>query len=185
VGIRCILCVVVMMGCAFAQTLPRFEIASVKAIKPGSQGEPSITTTPDTLTVRSTNLTGLLMWAYQIRNANEIQGPDWRYTQDFDVTAKSAAPVSTERLRLMLQALLEDRFKMAIRREQRIVLLLDRRDLECRLPSRECGRKNSEKNRPPHPQVSAGCSTLSIARVTRRNSSTSIPSCFFPASVNL
>ena len=108
---------------AFAQARPSFEVASVKAIKPGTAGEPSITTSPDTLTVRFTNLTGLLMWAYQIRDANQISGPDWRMTQDFDITAKAAGPVSTDQMRLMLQSLLEDRFKLTLRREQKIVPL--------------------------------------------------------------
>jgi uncharacterized protein (TIGR03435 family) len=108
---------------AFAQTRPAFEVASVKALKQGSRGEPSTETSPDSLTIRNTNLTGLLMWAYQIRDANEISGPDQRITQDFDITAKSAGPVSTDQLRLMLQSLLEVRFKLTLRREQKIVPL--------------------------------------------------------------
>ncbi|HEY4362139.1 MAG TPA: M56 family metallopeptidase [Bryobacteraceae bacterium] len=108
---------------AFAQSQPSFEVASVKAIKPGTAGEPSITTSPDTLTVRFTNLTGLLMWAYQIRDANQISGPEWRMTQEFDITAKAAGRVSTDQLRLMLQSLLEERFKLTLRREQEVVPL--------------------------------------------------------------
>jgi uncharacterized protein (TIGR03435 family) len=108
---------------AFAQARPAFEVASVKMVKPGTHAEPSIETSPDSLTIRGTNLTGLLMWAYQIGNADEISGPDWRYTQDFDISAKSAGPVSTDQLRLMLQSLLEERLKLAVHREQKIVPL--------------------------------------------------------------
>ncbi len=65
------------------------------------------------------------MWAYQIRDANEISGAGPEdYLEDFhDITAKSAGPVSTDQLRLMLQSLLEVRFKLTLRREQKIVPL--------------------------------------------------------------
>jgi uncharacterized protein (TIGR03435 family) len=108
---------------AFAQARPAFEVTSVKLVKPGTETEPAIETSPDRLTMRSKNLLGLVMWAYRIDEANQISGPDWIRTQDFDITAKAAGPVSTDQLRLMLQTLLEERFKLAIHREQKIVPL--------------------------------------------------------------
>ena len=108
---------------AFAQEKPAFEVASVKAIEPDSRAEPSIEPSPGGLTIRSNNMVGLLMWAYHIDAANQISGPDWIHTQDFDITAKAAAPVSTDELRLMLQTLLAERFKLALHREQKIVPL--------------------------------------------------------------
>jgi uncharacterized protein (TIGR03435 family) len=108
---------------AFAQARPAFEVASVKSVKPETHAEPDIETSPGGLTMRSNNLVGLVMWAYQIDEANQISGPDWIRTQDFDVTAKAAGPVSTGQLRLMLQTLLEERFKLALHRERKIVPL--------------------------------------------------------------
>ncbi len=108
---------------AFAQDRPAFEVASVRAVKPGANAEPSVEPSPGGLTMRSKNLIGLLMWAYRIDEANQISGPDWILTQDFDITAKAAGPVSTDQLRLMLQTLLEERFKLALHREQKIVPL--------------------------------------------------------------
>jgi uncharacterized protein (TIGR03435 family) len=108
---------------AFAQTPPEFDVASVKLVKPGTETEPTIRTSPDGLTVRSKNLTGLLMWAYQIEEANQISVPDWIRAEDFDITAKAAGPVAVDQLRLMLQTLLEQRFKLALHRERKIVPL--------------------------------------------------------------
>ena len=108
---------------AFAQERLTFDVASVKTVKPDSHGEPSIEVSPGGVTMRSKNLTGLLMWAYQIKEANQISGPDWIRTDDFDVTAKAAGPVSTDDLRRMFQNLLEERFKVALHREQKIVPL--------------------------------------------------------------
>lgn len=108
---------------AFAQERLTFDVASVKAVKPDSHGEPSIEVSPGGVTMRSKNLTGLIMWAYKIEEANQIPGPDWIRTDDFDVTAKAAGLVSVDDLRLMLHALLEERFKLAIHWEQKIVPL--------------------------------------------------------------
>jgi uncharacterized protein (TIGR03435 family) len=108
---------------AFAQTKPAFEVASVKATNPDSRAEPDIEPSPGGLTIRTKNVVGLLMWAYKIDEANEISGPDWIRSQSFDILAKTAAPASTEDLRLMLQRLLEERFKLTIHREQKVVPL--------------------------------------------------------------
>ena len=128
--------VVALLGCAiagalaprliaFAQARPSFEVASVKLVKPGSlaEGAPDVQSSPDGLTMRSKNLIGLLMWAYQIDEANQISGPDWMLTQDFEITAKAGGPVSTDQLRLMLQTLLAERFKLTLHREQKVVPL--------------------------------------------------------------
>jgi uncharacterized protein (TIGR03435 family) len=108
---------------AFAQDGLTFDVASVKTVKPEAHGEPSIEVSPVGVTMRSKNLTGLLMWAYRIEEANQISGPDWIRTDDFDITAKAAGPVSVDDLRLMLHALLEERFKLATHWEQKVVPL--------------------------------------------------------------
>jgi uncharacterized protein (TIGR03435 family) len=103
---------------------PEFEVASVQPVDPGKPDAHAIEPYPGGLRMRSLNVIGLLMWAYQIKVANQISGgPDWVHTQDFDITAKAAEPVSTHQLRLMLQSLLAERFKLVLHREQRIVPL--------------------------------------------------------------
>jgi uncharacterized protein (TIGR03435 family) len=101
-----------------------FEVASVHAVEPGRPDHHAIEPFPGGLRMRSLNVIGLVMWAYQIDAANQISGgPDWIRTQDFDIDAKTAEPVTTSQLRLMLQSLLAERFKLAVHREQRIVPL--------------------------------------------------------------
>ena len=64
------------------------------------------------------------MRAYQISEANQISGgPDWVHTKDFDITARTAEPVSTEQLGPMLQTLLAERFRLMFHRERRTVPL--------------------------------------------------------------
>lgn len=47
--------------------------------------------------------------------------PDWLTTEGFDITARVDGTASKEQLRLMMQSLLEDRFKLAIHKENREV----------------------------------------------------------------
>lgn len=101
-----------------------FEVASIHAITPGQPDHHAIEPFPTGLRLRSLNTIGLIMWAYQIGEANRITGgPDWIHSKDFDVTAKTAQPVSTDQLRVMLQNLLAERFKLTFHREQKILPL--------------------------------------------------------------
>ena len=100
-----------------------FDLASIRPVKPGTGGPPRIETSPNAATIRSKNVIGLLMWAYEIPQANLISGPGWMLTEDFDIIAKAPTPVSTAQLRIMLQNLLQQRFRMTIHREQKIVPL--------------------------------------------------------------
>ena len=103
---------------------PAFEVASVRPVDPNRPDAHAIEPYPGGLRLRSLNTIGLLMWAYQIPEANQISGgPEWVFSQDFDVTATTAAPASTEELRAMLQTLLAERFKLVVHREQKIVPL--------------------------------------------------------------
>jgi uncharacterized protein (TIGR03435 family) len=107
-----------------AQATPKFEVASVLPVEPGRRDDHAIEPSPGGLRMRSLNMIGLLMWAYRIGAANQISGgPDWIHTQDFDIAAKATEPVATDQLRLMLQTLLAERFKLVLHRELRIVPL--------------------------------------------------------------
>jgi hypothetical protein len=51
-------------------------------------------------------------------------GPDWGTTEGFDITARVEGTPSEDQLRLMMQSLLEDRFKLAIHKQDREVPVL-------------------------------------------------------------
>ena len=58
--------------------------------------------------------------------------PDWTITERFDINARAAGPITADERRLMMQALLADRFKLVARREKRevtvLALMLNRND---------------------------------------------------------
>ena len=73
------------------------------------------------VTLTNVTLSDCLRFAYEITNDLQIAGPDWIRNTDvrFDIVAKAAPESPDSRLRLMLQNLLADRFKLVLHREQR------------------------------------------------------------------
>jgi uncharacterized protein (TIGR03435 family) len=71
------------------------------------------------LSVRNMPLKDLIAQAYQ---AGDVTGgPSWLDSDRFDILAKAAPSTSEDTLRLMLQTLLAERFKLAIHREQKVM----------------------------------------------------------------
>jgi uncharacterized protein (TIGR03435 family) len=63
-------------------------------------------------------LKDLISLAYKVKPF-QITGPDWMATQRFDIIAKLPDGASKDDVPQMLQALLEDRFKLALHRESK------------------------------------------------------------------
>jgi uncharacterized protein (TIGR03435 family) len=123
--------IIVAASQAFGQTTPAapaFEVASVRVSQAGGEGSrrQSIQFSPDSLTMRNTSFRGCIAWAYHVFEF-QVQGPDWMGNERYDIAAKSAGEVSEDQLRVMLQGLLADRFKLSLHRltkEQAAYVLL-------------------------------------------------------------
>lgn len=111
---------------AFAQDA-RFEVASVK---PAAEDRPgySIRNEPGRMETRNTTLHELIEYAFSVRAFQVVDGPAWVRNARFDITAKNEPgeePRSNaarwERERARLRHLLEDRFQLELRQEQREV----------------------------------------------------------------
>lgn len=57
--------------------------------------------------------------AYRVEDFQILGGPGWLDSDRFDIEAKAAGSPPQEQVRLMLQSLLADRFKLALHREIR------------------------------------------------------------------
>jgi len=109
-----------------AQALPRFDVASVKPTQHGRNGEGlSISYDPEmpspgSFRVINNSLEELIRWAYRIKHY-QIVGPPWLNddSASFDIEAKMDPTTSRAQVRLMVQSLLEDRFRLAFHRETR------------------------------------------------------------------
>src|ERR1017187_1954081 len=103
-----------------------FEVASVKlavepvremmfCIGPCTFGE-RLTVAGARVDVRYMSLYNLLLTAYRLKPF-QLAGPDWLKTQRFDIEAKLPEGAAKNRVPEMLQALLAERFKLAVHRE--------------------------------------------------------------------
>jgi uncharacterized protein (TIGR03435 family) len=113
-------------GSALAQR-PAFEVASVKPSPAAPFGQNLNINLGavhhNELTLTNTTLCESLRFAYHLLSDEQVAGPDWIKEREFryDVVAKGPANATREQLLEMLQTLLDERFKLAMHREPRVV----------------------------------------------------------------
>jgi uncharacterized protein (TIGR03435 family) len=75
------------------------------------------------VTLTNTTLAECLRFAYDITSDDLLSGPDWIKNKSvrFDILAKTAPGTPRDQALLMLRTLLEDRFKLVLRREPRVL----------------------------------------------------------------
>lgn len=100
-----------------APALTEFEVAEVRAHKPET---PFKFATYDTeADMLGLNLRNLIGEAYGFRNEELAGEPKWVDTAQFDVIAKAPRRVPWENMQMMLQNLIEERFKLKFHTEDR------------------------------------------------------------------
>jgi len=113
-------------GSALAQR-PAFEVASVKpspAVPFGQNLNINLGAVHhNELTLANTTLCESLRFAYHLASDDQVAGPGWIKEREFryDVVAKGPANATREQLLEMLQTLLDERFKLAMHREPRVL----------------------------------------------------------------
>lgn len=98
---------------------PSFEVATVRrnqsAVSDWNQGvRPG-----GRFVATNAPLVALIEYAYAVPNDRLEDVPRWARTERFDIAAKAEEDAPTEQLQLMLRTLLEERFRLVIRRETR------------------------------------------------------------------
>ncbi len=94
---------------AQAQT---FEVASIKPNLTGG-GHSDVDVDGNLLRMKNVTLKACLTWAYRVTDA-EVAGPPWLESERFDIVAKTESGRPRPE---MMQALLAERFKLAVHRE--------------------------------------------------------------------
>lgn len=110
-----------MVICLSAAAQTAFEVASVKPSEPGGRPQAAggpLSPDPERWSCLNCTLRGILTHAYAVFEY-QIEGPAWMSTAKFDVIVKLPKGAKREEFRLMLQGLLEERFKMKAHRESR------------------------------------------------------------------
>ena len=123
---RGLLAGILLAGVLGAQS---FDVASVRkntSYLPSPPGGPEappppppppvLRPTPTGITIENATLKYCLQWAYDVR-PSQVSGPGWLSQNRYDIYAKTGEPVPPEKLKLMLQALLTERFKLVLHRD--------------------------------------------------------------------
>ncbi|HVW08029.1 MAG TPA: M56 family metallopeptidase [Bryobacteraceae bacterium] len=107
---------------AFAQR-PEFEVASVKRNVNNGQMDVTPRRSGDLIIMHNIQPYSVIYYAYHLQGSYQMVGyqrlPDgWNW---YDIDARAGAGATEDQVRLMFQSLLEDRFKLKVRRETRDV----------------------------------------------------------------
>jgi uncharacterized protein (TIGR03435 family) len=96
---------------------PAFEVASVKPNTSGS-GSSHTSGTTGQLTITNRSLKEPIETAYNVQDF-QIAGPEWLGAVKFDIVAKIPAGAQKDQRPAMMQALLAERFQLAVHRESK------------------------------------------------------------------
>jgi uncharacterized protein (TIGR03435 family) len=123
--------VVSALNYSFGEDNPKglaFEVASITPCKPGTAGPPmehagmvQFTYPGGLFRANATTLQYLIEWSYGIQPSQHSGGPEWMGSDRYDVVAKAEGNATDPEMKLMVQTLLAERFKLKFHREQRSV----------------------------------------------------------------
>jgi uncharacterized protein (TIGR03435 family) len=100
---------------------PAFTSAEIHASKPGTTDGGSGFLPTGQFFARGETMLGLISNAYGVENEMVSGGPGWLDLNRFDINTKAPVGTPEDTGRLMLQAMLAERFKLAIHREEKPV----------------------------------------------------------------
>jgi uncharacterized protein (TIGR03435 family) len=103
-----------------ADAKPGIDVATVKPSKPGQPGKLFSFRGRSVITI-NTSMNDLVTFAYGLHTKQIIGAPDWFSTDQFDIDAVPdvGGQPNLMQLRLVVQSLLSDRFKLAFHHEQK------------------------------------------------------------------
>jgi uncharacterized protein (TIGR03435 family) len=116
--------ILVAAGTAFSQSQssappPQFDVVSVK---PNSGVERAVQInfpSPGWFHAQNVWLRFLIQNAWNVKGYQIVSGPSWAASDRYNIDAKTDPKTSREQTRLMIQALLEDRFQLVLHHESR------------------------------------------------------------------
>ena len=119
----CVLCVVVAVAGSFAaaqtpaSTRPSFEVASIKRSPKDAKGTRWGSDPGGRWSMRNQAVSVMIREAYPAQARDLIGAADWVTSEPYDVDAKADGNPTREQIRLMLQTLLSERFRLRVHYE--------------------------------------------------------------------
>jgi len=97
-----------------------FEAASIKPSAPIAMGRVMVGVEMmpgGRISMGGVTVSLLIQQAFQVREFQVVGGPDWVRSEGYDIVAKPEGAATPEQVRIMLQTLLKDRFKLQFHKE--------------------------------------------------------------------
>jgi uncharacterized protein (TIGR03435 family) len=123
---------------------PTFEVASVRPSTDRQHGNfTEIAPGGKRFTATNASLKLLVMTAYDINDRQVLGGPAWLNSEFYDIHAEAERPVNAQQIHLMLQTLLQERFKLSIHKkiEERALYVLTAGNYQSKIHQNRSGGK--------------------------------------------
>jgi len=98
---------------------PKFDVASIKPVAPGARMIPSRSLPGGAVDLHDITVEELIVNTWHIFPYQVLGAPAWIHTAAYDISAKPETAAKPGDVNLMLQALLKDRFGLAMHHETR------------------------------------------------------------------
>lgn len=162
---------------AQAPPAPAFEVATIKPVT--GPRPPRGVSSPNRFTNTDTTLRSLIEYAYELTPAQVVGGPQWVDTNRYAIDARATGTPSRAEMRLLVKALLADRFNLRAHAETRElpVYILERLRRDGPLgpairptPASECSAPVVSLGTPRQPGAPPPCGVVSAnpERITAR-----------------
>jgi uncharacterized protein (TIGR03435 family) len=96
-----------------------FDVASIEANNSGTREVKIGASSPGTFNAENVWLRFVIQLAWNVKDFQVLGGPGWAASERYDINAKTATGATFEQMKPMIQALLEDRFHLALHPENR------------------------------------------------------------------
>jgi uncharacterized protein (TIGR03435 family) len=144
---------------------PRFDVASIKPSK--DQHYTGMVPHPGGYLTANGTLSELMEIVYGVKRTQIVGGPHWIDSDEYQIRAKADSNLSEDQMGQALQVLLEDRFRMTIRRESKEVktyaLVMGRNGIKQQNTSGACVTGDPDK---PPPVSQTLCPPTGLVRCT-------------------
>ena len=108
-----------LLWCCAGLCAQTFEVASVKPANPSQSVVDFVISPGGRLKITNLTLAEMVREAYEMKFFELSGGPGWVNSERFHVEAKAAGEPSRREMMAMLRSLLEERFRLKVRRETR------------------------------------------------------------------
>ena len=114
--IKSIAAFLLALTCTFAQS---FEVATIKPGNPGDRRKMFGIMPGGRFSASNVTVKELILFAYDLKEQQLSGGPGWTNSDNWDIVGKPESAATPEQIKIMMRALLTDRFKLSLKRDSK------------------------------------------------------------------